>query len=96
MASVAVLLGVREEEQVQQVDVLHQRDAELVQQDHQPLLDVRRVYFVLARVQDLQQGSQEGLVHQQLVPAVADQLFVQLELFKPDGVAVSGRRSFIL
>lgn len=57
VTSVAVLLGVRKKEQVQQVDVLHERDAELVQQDHQPLLDVRRVDFVLARVQNLQEGS---------------------------------------
>lgn len=72
MTPAAVLLRRREEEQIQQVHVLHQYHAELVEQNHQPFLHVRRVDLVLTGGQYLQKRPQKRFMHQQLVPAVTD------------------------
>lgn len=72
MSSAAVLLRGREEEQIQQMDVLHQHHAQLVEQYDQPFLHVRWIDLVLARSQYLEQRPQKRLVDQQLMPTVTD------------------------
>lgn len=72
MSPAAVLLRGREEEQIQQMDVLHQHHTELVEQYDQPFLHVRWIDLVLTRGQYLEQGPQKGFVDQQLMPTVTD------------------------
>lgn len=74
----ACLLRRRKEKQIEQMHILHQHHAQLVQQNHQSLLDVRGKDFALARAQQLEQWSQKGFVHEHLVARVTDQQFVQL------------------
>lgn len=73
------------------MDILHKNHAQLVQQDHQALLEIGRKDLALAGCQYLEQGSQEGLVAEQLVARVADEQFVQLQLLQPHSVGIPSR-----
>lgn len=71
-----LVLRRREEEQVEEMHVLHQHHAQLVQQNDQSLGNVRREDFALTTAEDLQEGSQERFMDQQLVAGMADQQLV--------------------
>lgn len=74
--SVLLVLRCREEEKVEEVHVLHQHHAQLVQQNDQSLGNVRREDLALATAEDLEEGSQERFMYQQLVAGMADQQLV--------------------
>lgn len=77
-----LVLGRGEEEQVEQVDVLHEDNAQLVEQYHKAFRNVGRKDFILAGRKDFEKGPQERFVDEQLVAGVTDQQLVQLQLFQ--------------
>lgn len=80
------------------MDILHQHNAQLIQQNHEPFFDVCGKDFALTGAEQFQQWTQEGFVDQHLMARMADQQFVELELFQADCVRVSKqivKRDFI-
>lgn len=69
---IARLLRRREKEQIKQLYVLHQHDAQLIEQDDQSLFDVSGEYLALTGTKEFQQRPQKRFVHQHLMSRVAD------------------------